>query len=81
MGRIEVFPLELWPIGVSCGQSVAREEVLQAHEVTTVAVFSHWQVAIRWTMHPDPVPGQHLARAINEQARALHAYGIDAAIH
>jgi ribonuclease HI len=31
--------------------------------------------------HLDPGPGQQLARAINEHARALRAHGIEAAIH
>jgi hypothetical protein len=46
-----------------------------------VAVFSDSQAAIRRTAHLDPGPGQQLARAINEHARALRAHGIEAAIH
>jgi ribonuclease HI len=47
----------------------------------TVAVFSDSQAAIRRMTHLDPGPGQHLARAINQHARALHAYGIEDTIH
>jgi len=43
--------------------------------------FSGSQAAIRRTAHLDPGPGQQLARAVNEHARALHAHGIDVVIH
>ena len=46
-----------------------------------MAVFSDSQAAIRRTAHLDPGPGQQLARAINEHARALRAHGIEAVIH
>ena len=39
------------------------------------------QPAIRRTAHLDPVPGQLLASAINEHARALRAHSLDASIH
>jgi len=61
--------------------SVARAEALRAHIVTTVAVLSDSQAAIRRTTHLDPRPGQHLVRAINEHARALRTYSIESAIH
>jgi len=80
-GRIEVFDAELWAIGVALRKSVARADALRAHGVTAVAVFSDSQAAIRRTAHPDPRPGQQLARAIYEHARAFHAHGIEAAIH
>ena len=80
-GQMEVFDAELWAIGVALQKSVARAETLRAHGVTTVAVFSDSQAAIRRTAHLDPGPGQQLARAINEHARALRAHGIEAAIH
>jgi len=78
---MEVFDAELWAIGVALRKSVARAEALRAHGVTTVAVFSDSQAAIRRTVHLDPGPGQQLARAINEHARALRAHGIEPAIH
>lgn len=56
-------------------------EALQAHRVTTVAVLSDFQAAIRWTTHLDRGAKLHLVRGINEHARALRAYNIDAAIH
>jgi hypothetical protein len=77
---MEVFDAKLWAIGVALRKSVARAEVLPAHGVKTVAVFSHSQAAIRRTTHLDPGPGQHLATAINEHARALRAHGIETAI-
>ena len=80
-GWMEVSNSELWAIGVALRQSVARAEALPAHGVTTVAVFSDSQAAIRRTVHQDPGPGQYLARTINKHARALHAPGIEAAIH
>jgi len=61
--------------------SVARAEALRAHGVTTVAVFSDSQAAIRRTAHLDGRPGQQLARAINEHAKALGAHGIEGAIN
>jgi len=72
-GQIEVFDSELWALGVALWKSVARAEALQAHGVTTVAVFSDLQAAIRWTIYLDPRAGQDLARAINKHNRALHA--------
>jgi len=76
-----VFNAELWAIGVALRKSVARAEVLRAHRVMTVAMFGDSQAAIRRTTHLDPGPGQHLARAISEQARALRTYSIEASIH
>ena len=81
MGRMEVFYAELWVIGVALPKCVARVEALRAHGVTTVAVFSYSQAAIRRTIHLDSGPGQHFARAINERARALRAYSIEVMIH
>jgi hypothetical protein len=78
---MEVFDAELWAIGVALRNSVARAEALRAHGVMLVAVFSDSQAAIRWTTHLDTGTGQHLARAINEHARAFHAHGIEAEIH
>ena len=80
-GRMEVFDGKLWEIGVALQKFVAKAEALRAHGVTTVAVFSDSQAAIRQTAHLDPGPGQQLARAINEHARALHAQGIEIVIH
>ena len=71
-GRMEVFHAELWAIGVALWMSVANAEALQAHGVTTVAVFSNSHAAIRRTAHLNPGPGQQLARAIHEHARALY---------
>ena len=68
-------------IGVALRKSVAKAETVRAHGVTTVAVFSDSQAAIRWMMHQDPGRGQQLARAINDNARALHSQGIDVVIH
>jgi hypothetical protein len=48
-GGTEVFDAELWAIGVALRKSVSRAEALRAHGVTTVAVFSDSQVAIRRT--------------------------------
>jgi len=80
-GRMEVFHAELWAIGVALWMSVAKAEALQAHGVTTVAVFSNSHAAIRRTAHLDSGPGQQLARAIPEHARALYAQGVDVVIH
>jgi hypothetical protein len=60
-GRIEVFDAELWAIGVALRKSVAQAEALRTHGVTTVAVFSDSEAAIRRTAHLDPGPGQQLA--------------------
>jgi len=81
MGRMQVFDAELWAIGVALRKSVARAEVLRAHGVSRVAVFSDSQAAIRQTAQLDPGPGQQLARAIKEHARSLRAQGIEAVIH
>ena len=62
-------------------KSVARAEVLRAHGVRTVSVCSDLQAAIRRTVELDPGPGERLARAIYEHARALRTHGIEAAIH
>ena len=45
-------------------------EALRAHGVTSVAIISDSQAAIRRTVHVDPGQGQQLARAIDEHARA-----------
>ena len=79
--RMEVFDAELWAIAVALRMSVTRAEALQAHRVTTVGIFSDSQAAIRRTAHLDPGPGQQLARAINEHARALGTHGIEVVIH
>jgi len=78
---MEVFDAELWAIGVALRKSVARAEALRTHGVTTVAVSSDSQAAIRRTAHLDPGPGQHPPRAINKHTRALRAHSIEAAIH
>jgi len=80
-GRMEVFDAELWAIGIALQKSVTRAEALRAHGVTTVAVFSDSQAAIRRTAHLDPGPGQQLVRVINEHARALRAHGIEVVVH
>jgi len=76
-----VFDAELWAIGIALRKSVARAEALRAHGVTTVAVFSDSQAAIRRAAHLDPGPGQQLARTINKHARALRAHGIEVVVH
>jgi ribonuclease HI len=81
VGRMEVFDTELWAIRVAFRKAVAKAEALWAHGATTGAVFSDSQAAIGRTVHLDPGPGQQLARAVNEHARALHAQGIDVVIH
>jgi len=80
-GRMEVFHVELWAIGVTLRKSVVRAEALRAHGVTTVAVFSESHTAIRRRTHLDPGPVQHLATAINEYTMALRPHRIEAAIH
>ena len=76
-----MFDAELWAIGIALRKSVARAEELQAHRVTTLAIFSDSQAAIRWMAHLDSGPGQQLARAINEHARVLRGHGIGVVIH
>ena len=78
---MEVLNAELWAIIVALQKSVTRVEALQAHRDTTVAVLGDLQAAIRLTVHLDPGPGQHLARAINKNARALHTHGIEIVIY
>jgi ribonuclease HI len=39
------------------------------------------QAGSRQTTHPDPGTGQHHASTINKHARALCAYGVEAAIN
>jgi ribonuclease HI len=78
---MEVFDAELWAIGIALRKSVTRAESLQALGVTTLAIFSDSQAAIRRTAHLDSGPGQQLARAINEHARALRGHGIEVMIH
>jgi hypothetical protein len=78
---MQVFDSERWAIGVALRKSVAKAESFRTHVVTTVAVFSDSQAAIRRTAHLDPGPGQQLPRTINEHARALHTQGIDIVIN
>jgi ribonuclease HI len=80
-GRMEVFEAELWAISIALPKSVTRAESLWALRVTTLVILSHTQAAIRRTAHLDSGPGQQLARAINEHARALRGHGIDVEIH
>ncbi|KAF8539939.1 ribonuclease H-like domain-containing protein [Trichophaea hybrida] len=80
-GRMEVFDAELWAIGIVLRKSVTRAEELRAQGVTTLAIFSDSQAAIRRTAHLDPGPGQQLARAMNKHAWALHGHGIEVVIH
>jgi hypothetical protein len=54
---------------------------MQALRVTTLAIFSDSQAAIRRTVHFDSGPGQQLASVINEHARALRGHGIEVVIH
>lgn len=46
-----------------------------------VPVICDLQASIRQAVHEDPSPAQQLARAINEQARALHVQGINLVIN
>jgi hypothetical protein len=78
---MEVFDAKLCPMGVTLRKSVARAEALRVHRLSTVAVMSDSQAAIRWTAHLDRGQWQQLARAINEHARALCAHSIAVAIH
>jgi hypothetical protein len=61
--------------------SVTRIEVLPAQIVTTVAVYSDSQAAIRETVHLDSWLWRQLPRTINKPVTALHAQIINAAIH
>jgi ribonuclease HI len=78
---MEVFDAELWAIGIGLRKTVQRAEVLQVNAATTAAIFSDSQAAIQRTAHLDQGPGQQLARAINDNARALPDYGIEVEIH
>jgi ribonuclease HI len=79
-GRMEVFDAELWAIAVALRMSVINAKALRAHGVTTVGIFSDLHAAIRRTAHLDPGPGQQLARAINEHARALRTHAVEVVI-
>jgi hypothetical protein len=63
-GRMEVYDVELWAIGVTLSESVKKRERLMENGVTIVAVFSDSQAAIRRTEHLEPGPGQPLARLL-----------------
>jgi ribonuclease HI len=78
---MEVFDSELWPIRIAQQNPVARADALGARLVTTLAVFSDPQAAIRRTMHLDPGPGQQLGRAVNKHSRALNTNEINVMIH
>jgi len=54
---MEVFDAELWAIGQALRESVKKEDTLQTHGVTTAAVFSDSQGAIRQTEHVETGPG------------------------
>jgi len=72
MGRMQVLNTRFWAIGVTFRKSIPWVEAQQANVVSTVAVFSDSQVAIRPTTNLDPDPGQQLAAVIIEHASALH---------
>jgi len=73
--------VELLAIGVTLWKAAVKAEALQAHGVTTGAIFSDSLAAIGQTAHLDPGPGQQPVRAIDEHARALPAQGIDMVMH
>ena len=75
-----MFEAELWLIGVALWKCIARAEVVQAHRVTTVGVFSDSQAVIGLKAHLHPGTGQQLARGIDEHARALPTQSIEASI-
>jgi ribonuclease HI len=79
-GRVEVYDAELWAIGLALRESVKKRDMLQAHGVKRVAIFSDSQQAIRRTEHLEPGPGQPLARWINQSARTLRKDGIETEI-
>ena len=54
-----------------------KRDIQQANGVTTVAVFSDSQAAIRRTEHLEPGPVQPLARLINHNTRALREVGME----
>jgi hypothetical protein len=63
-GRMEVYEVELWAIGVKLSESVKMRERLMENGVTIVAVFSDSQAAIHRTEDLEPGPGQPLARLL-----------------
>jgi ribonuclease HI len=58
-----------------------KRETLQRRGVTTVAIISDSQTAIRRAAHREPHLEQQLARWINQRARALLAQAIATEIH
>jgi hypothetical protein len=54
---MEVLDAELWAIGLALRETEKKMDTLQALRVTTVAVISDWQAAIRRTEHLQPGPG------------------------
>jgi len=80
-GRMQAFKAELWAIGNALRNSAKRAEVLLANGITTLAIFSVSQAAIRWMVHLDPGPGQQLGRSINEDAKALRDHCVAVEIY
>lgn len=72
MGQREVFNPELYSIEVTLKMSIARVNMLRAHRIMTLAVFTDWQAAIRCTAHLDPGLVQQQERAINRHASTFH---------
>jgi len=71
---------KLLAIRMALWKSVAIAEVLPAHKVMTVEVFSDLQAAIGQTARLDPGPWQPPVRAMNKHNRSLRDCSINAAI-
>jgi len=80
-GRMELFDVELWAIGLALDVAIKKREKLQVHGVKTVAVLSNSQAEIGRATHLEPGLGQRSARRINRRARSLPAHCIATEIH
>jgi ribonuclease HI len=78
---VEVIDSELWAIGLTLDETIKKRETLQRHGMNTVVVFSDSQATIRRIAHPEPGPGQQVARRMNRRALAHLAHGIGTEIH
>jgi len=78
---MEVFPAELWAIGLPLVIAIGKRESLQLHAVKMVAGISNSQAAIRHAAHLEPGTRQRLARGIKRTVRSLFTHGIATVIH
>lgn len=79
--RMEVCNPQHWAMGIALQISVVRPEALRAQEASTLEVFSDSQATFCQRAQLDPVPGHHLARAVNWNSGAHCTHSNDVTIH